>query len=653
MNTDFTELRHSCDFSGWATKNDYPCSDGRTIKKNAFIKDHGKKVPLVWNHRHDAIDNVLGHAYLENRDDGVYAYCFLNDTEQGKNAKEYVQHGDLTALSIWANGLKQRRGDVLHGCIRELSLVLAGANPGAYIDNPIVHGDFTDDETEACIKFIIPGDEPSSNLSHSDEEPEIDDLEESEDDEELEHSDQNKTVKDVFDSFTDEQKNVVYYLIAEAVDEAMNKGSVEHSDDNGETFEGDDSEDIEHSDDDKTIKDVFNSFTDEQKNVVYYLIAEAIKENQNNQGDEQEMAHNVFEANTDNVEDILQHSAEEIEDVFSSAKSNRVGSLRDHFLSHGITEIESLFPDYKTLDNPPTFIKRPDGWVSKVMNGVKHTPFSRIRSRFADITGDEARARGFVKGKAKVEEVFVLLSRTTDPQTIYKKQKLHRDDIIDITDFDVVAWLKLEMRQMLEEEIARAILIGDGRSALSDDKIKEDKIRPIWTDNETLFTISAEIEIGSADTPNTRADKFIDKAVRAKADYRGAGNPTLFVEPNIYADMLLQKDLNGRRIYTSTTELATALLVKEIVPVEVMKNKTRTVTRGEGQSAVTTTNTLLGIIVNLADYTVGADKGGAVALFDDFDIDYNAYKYLIETRMSGALTTPFSAIIMESIPASE
>lgn len=594
MNTDFTELRHSCDFSGWATKNDYPCSDGRTIKKNAFIKDHGKKVPLVWNHRHDAIDNVLGHAYLENRDEGVYAYCFLNDTEQGKNAKEYVQHGDLTALSIWANGLKQRRGDVLHGCIRELSLVLAGANPGAYIDNPIVHGDFTDDETEACIKFIIPGDEPSSNLSHSDDDPEIDDLDETEDDEELEHSDQNKTIKDVFDSFTDEQKNVVYYLIAEA-----------------------------------------------------------IKENQNNQGDEQEMVHNVFEANTDNVEDILQHSAEEIEDVFSSAKSNRVGSLRDHFLSHGITEIESLFPDYKTLDNPPTFIKRPDGWVSKVMNGVKHTPFSRIRSRFADITGDEARARGYVKGKAKVEEVFGLLSRTTDPQTIYKKQKLHRDDIIDITDFDVVAWLKLEMRQMLEEEIARAILIGDGRSTLSDDKIKEDKVRPIWTDDETLFTISAEIEVGDADTPNTRADKFIDKAIRAKADYRGAGNPTLFVEPNIYADMLLQKDLNGRRIYTSTTDLATALLVKEIVPVEVMKSKTRTVTRGEGQSAVTTTNTLLGIIVNLADYAVGADKGGAVALFDDFDIDYNAYKYLIETRISGALTTPFSAIIMESIPASE
>ena len=609
----FKELRHTCDFSGWATRNDYPCSDGRTIKKNAFIKDHGKKVPLVWNHRHESPDNVLGHAYLENREDGVYAYCYLNDTDQGQNAREYVRHGDLTALSIWANQLKQNRGDVLHGCIRELSLVLAGANPGAYIDNPIAHnGD--DDTSEARIYFAIPEEAPKMNLKHSDEDLETESQEtdfETEDSEVVAHADDDKTVKDVFDSMSEEQKNVVYYLIAEAVDEAVNGG-----------------ENVEHS------MDMADEF-------------------QNNQGDEEVMAHNVFSATTDNLEGILQHSAEEITNVFESARLNRAGSLKDHFLQHGITEIEDLFPDYKTLDNPPAFIKRPDGWVSKVMNGVKHTPFSRIRSRFADITGDEARARGYVKGRAKVEEVFGLLSRTTDPQTIYKKQGLHRDDIIDITDFDVVAWLKLEMRQMLEEEIARAILIGDGRSALSDDKIKEEHVRPIWTDDETLFTISAEIEIGSDDTPDTRADKFIDKAVRAQADYRGAGSPTLFVEPNVFADMLLQKDLNGRRIYTGASDLATALMVKEIVPVEVMKNKTRTVTRGEGQAAVTTTNTLLGIIVNLTDYTVGADKGGAVALFDDFDIDYNRYKYLIETRMSGALTTPFSAIIMESIPASE
>ena len=625
MGVNFDKLRHSCDFSGWATKNDYPCSDGRTIKKGAFIKDHGKKVPLVWNHRHDSIDNVLGHAYLENREEGVYAYCFLNDTEMGQNAKEYVRHGDLSALSIWANGLKQNRGDVLHGCIRELSLVLAGANPGAYIDNPISH-DGDDDTSEAAIMFVIPQDRPKFNeLQHSEdeievEEPETEISQEDETEEVIEHADDSEeskddeTVQDVFNTLTDKQKNVVYYLIAEAVDNAASEAK--HSDDDGEDFS---------EENDETT-----------------------------QGDEVEMKHNVFNAvEGTSAEDILQHSAEEISNIFEDAQHSQVTSLRKAFLSHGITEIESLFPDYKNLDTPPAFIKRPDGWVSKVMGGVKHTPFSRIRSRFADITGDEARARGYVKGNQKVDEVFGLLSRTTDPQTIYKKQTLERDDIIDITDFDVVAWLKLEMRQMLEEEIARAILVGDGRASNHRDKIKEEHIRPIWTDDDELFTINTMIELGDTDTANTRADKFIDAEVRAQADYTGAGNPTLFIDQSVYADMLLMKDRNGRRIYTSTSELATALLVNEIVPVPVMKNKTRTVTKGTGQDAVTTNRTLLGIVVNLSDYNVGADKGGAVALFDDFDIDYNANKYLIETRMSGALVTPRSAIIMESIPASE
>ena len=625
MGVNFDKLRHSCDFSGWATKNDYPCSDGRTIKKGAFIKDHGKKVPLVWNHRHDSIDNVLGHAYLENRDEGVYAYCFLNDTEMGQNAKEYVRHGDLSALSIWANGLKQNRGDVLHGCIRELSLVLAGANPGAYIDNPISH-DGDDDTSEAAIMFVIPQDRPKFNeFQHSEDETDVEDPEtetsqEDETEEVIEHADDSEeskddeTVQDVFNTLTDKQKNVVYYLIAEAVDNAASEAK--HSDDDGEDFS---------EENDETT-----------------------------QGDEVEMKHNVFNAvEGTSAEDILQHSAEEISNVFEDAQHSQVTSLRKAFLSHGITEIESLFPDYKNLDTPPAFIKRPDGWVSKVMGGVKHTPFSRIRSRFADITGDEARARGYVKGNQKVDEVFGLLSRTTDPQTIYKKQTLERDDIIDINDFDVVAWLKLEMRQMLEEEIARAILVGDGRASNHRDKIKEEHIRPIWTDDAELFTINTMIELGDTDTANTRADKFIDAEVRAQADYTGAGNPTLFIDQSVYADMLLMKDRNGRRIYTSTSELATALLVNEIVPVPVMKNKTRTVTTGTGQDAVTTNRTLLGIVVNLSDYNVGADKGGAVALFDDFDIDYNANKYLIETRMSGALVTPRSAIIMESIPASE
>lgn len=606
MKMDFNNLRHSCDFSGWATKNDFPCSDGRTIKKNAFIKDHGKKVPLVWNHQHNSPENVLGHAYLENKEDGVYAYCFFNDTENGQNAKEYVQHGDITALSIWANQLRQNHGDVLHGCIKELSLVLAGANPGAYIDNPIAHGEFTDDSTEAIIKFVMYEDAPKVNtLSHSEDEPDEDEPEtdsqtepdEDESEETIEHADDDdETVKDVFDSMSDKQKNVVMWLVAQAVDEALSE-----------------------------------------------------KNDKNSQGDDDEMKHNVFEASETSVNDILQHSDEEIVDVFESARAGRARSLKEEFLSHGITEIGELFPDYKTLDNPPTFIKRPDGWVSKVMGGVKHTPFARIRSRFADITGDEARARGYVKGNQKVEEVFGLLSRTTDPQTVYKKQKLDRDDIIDITDFDVVAWLKLEMRQMLEEELARAILIGDGRANNSPDKIKEEHIRPIWTDDDELFTVNVMIELGDDDTANTRADKFIDAEVRAQADYRGAGNPDLFIDQTMYADMLLQKDRNGRRIYNSKNELATALLVNDIIPVPVMKNKTRTVTKGTGADAVTTNRTLLGIVVNLSDYNVGADKGGAVALFDDFDIDYNAYKYLIETRMSGALVTPYSAIIMESI----
>lgn len=631
MKVDFKELSHSCDFSGWATKNDYPCSDGRTIKKNAFANDHGKKVPLVWNHQHDSIENVLGHAYLENREDGVYAYCFVNDTEQGKIAKEYVQHGDLSALSIWANGLKQNKGDVLHGCIRELSLVLAGANPGAYIDYPICH-DGSSETSEACIKFIIYEDAPViTELSHSDE-----DIEEEVEDSEIIDDDDPET------EISQEKETEV-----DSEEEIDSEDIISHSE----------SEDDKVEDKEKTVGDIYESMSDEQKNVVDWLIAEAVDEalnekESNNQGDEEDMKHNVFEA-SDTAEDVLQHSAEEIKNTFEGARTNRVGSLKDYFLSHGITEIGELYPDYKNLDTPPQFIKRPDGWVSKVMGGVKHTPFARIKSMFADITADEARARGYIKGNEKLEEQFGLLSRTTDPQTVYKKQKLDRDDIIDITDFDVVAWIKLEMRQMLEEELARAILIGDGRANNNPSKIKEDHIRPIWTDDATLFTNNVMIEVGSEDTPNTRADKFIDAEVRAQADYTGAGNPTLYIDQTVYADLLLQKDRNGRRIYTSTTELATALLVKEIVPVPVMKNKTRTVTVGEGQDAVTTTRTLLGIVVNLSDYTVGADKGGAVSLFDDFDIDYNAFKYLIETRMSGALTTPHSAIIMESIPASE
>ena len=621
MAVDFKKLAKTCDFSGWATKNDILCSDGRTIKKNAFIGQHGARVPIVWNHRHDSIENVLGHAYLENREDGVYAYCFANSTDGGQRAKELTRNKDISAFSIWANGLKQKGGDVLHGVIRELSLVLAGANPGAIIDSPLAHDGLSNDETEALIRFVDYSDIPTFNdVIHSDDaedsEEEIENVEEK-GSEELSHTED--------EEFVEEE---------EMTNENETNESLEHA----------------NAEDGKTFKEVFESMNDDQKDLVYYLFAKTIKED----GDGN-MKHSVFEASamdTQNTEPVLAHSEEEIRNVFEKAASSRVNSVKEHFLSHGITEIEKLFPDYKSLTNAPEFIKRPDAWVKKVMNGVKHTPFSRIKTMFADITRDEARAKGYIKGTKKTDEQFGLLKRYVEPTTIYKKQTLDRDDILDITDFDVVAWLKMEMRGMLEEEIARQILVGDGRAVGNPDRIDPTKIIPIWTDAE-MFTINTTIEIGDNDTTNTRADKFIDAAVRAHDDYRGSGSPTMYVDQSVLTDMLLQKDLNGRRIYTSKAELATALLVDDIIPIPVMKGLRRSVTVGEGNEAVTTVHTLMAIVVNLDDYRVGADKGGDVAMFDDFDIDYNQQKYLIETRMSGMLVKPSSAIVIESIPASE
>ena len=624
MAVDFKKLAKTCDFSGWATKNDILCSDGRTIKKNAFIGQHGARVPIVWNHRHDSIENVLGHAYLENREDGVYAYCFANSTDGGQRAKELTKNKDISAFSIWANGLKQKGGDVLHGVIRELSLVLAGANPGAIIDSPLEHDGLSNDETEALIRFVDYSDIPTFNdIIHSDDaedsEEEIENVEEK-DSEELSHTEDEESEESV-----EEEK---------MTNENETNESLEHA----------------NAEDGKTFKEVFESMNDDQKDLVYYLFAKTIKED----GDGN-MKHSVFEASamdTQNTEPVLAHSEEEIRNVFEKAASSRVNSVKEHFLSHGITEIEKLFPDYKSLTNAPEFIKRPDAWVKKVMNGVKHTPFSRIKTMFADITRDEARAKGYIKGTKKTDEQFGLLKRYVEPTTIYKKQTLDRDDILDITDFDVVAWLKMEMRGMLEEEIARQILVGDGRAVGNPDRIDPTKIIPIWTDAE-MFTINTTIEIGDNDTTNTRADKFIDAAVRAHDDYRGSGSPTMYVDQSVLTDMLLQKDLNGRRIYTSKAELATALLVDDIIPIPVMKGLRRSVTVGEGNEAVTTVHTLMAIVVNLDDYRVGADKGGDVAMFDDFDIDYNQQKYLIETRMSGMLVKPSSAIVIESIPASE
>lgn len=564
------------DFAGWATKNDVRCSDGRIIRHNAFKECDGKTVPLVWNHDHNNPDQVLGHAELENRDSGVYAYCSFNDTQAGKNAKELVRHGDVVSLSIYANRLKQQGSEVLHGAIREVSLVLAGANPGALIESVIEHGELSDEEA-----VIYTGEQLS--LYHADSET---DDKNKEADVAGDKSKGGKTVKDVFDSLTEEQKQVVYFLIGNAVEGSKN--------------DNDSDDDVEHSDDYDGGSMKYNLFSDEGE-----------------------------------PQDSLSHA--ESEAIFTDAK--RGGSLKQAVIEHGIEQIDWLFPEAKNLDNPPAWITRPQEWVSTVMGGVHHSPFSRVKSAYANLTEEEARARGYIKGHLKKEQVFSLLRRTTTPKTIYKTQKLDRDDVIDITDFDVVSWIKGEMRGQLDEEIARAILVSDGRDASDEDKIDELNIRPIWTDAD-LFTIKALLTLPTATTPEQKAKAFIRACVKARKNYRGSGQPTLFTTEDMLTDMLLLEDLNGRIIYDSEAKLATALRVGKIVTVPVMEGLTREVGG--------VTHALDGIIVNLADYNVGADKGGSVNMFDDFDIDYNKYTYLIETRCSGALTKPFSAIVIES-----
>lgn len=588
------------DFGGWATRNDLRCSDGRTIKKDAFKHNDGKTVPLVWNHQHNEAVNVLGHALLENRPEGVYAYCTFNNTEAGRNAKLLVEHGDISALSIYANQLKQNGGNVMHGEIRELSLVLAGANPGAYIDSIIKHDDGEDEEAIMYTGFEL------DDIHHSDEEDEEDEYEE---EEELDVDD---------DDEDDEDK------LEHACGGKKKKKTLEHS------KEGED--DMPTESNDKTVKEVFDTLNEEQKTVVYALIGQALDDN--DEGDDENMKHNVFETEENN--DTLMHAETEAA-IFSDAK--RYGSLKESTLQHGIDQIDYLFPDAQAIDGTPQFIQRDMGWVQKVMKSVHHTPFSRIKSIFADITEDDARAKGYIKGKLKKEEVFSLLKRATTPTTVYKKQKLDRDDVVDIKDFDVVAWLKSEMRMMLDEELARAYLVGDGRLASSDDKINEQNIRPVWKD-EDLFTIKTEVAASKTDTEDKKAKAFIRAVIKSRKNYKGSGNPTLYTTEDILTDCLLLEDATGRILYDSVEKLATTLRVKEIVTVPVMENLSRTGDDGA-------TYDLMGIVVNLADYNVGADKGGAVNMFDDFDIDYNAQKYLIETRCSAALTKPFSAIALE------
>ena len=566
------------DFSGWATRNDIRCSDGRTIRKGAFAEQDGTTVPLVWNHNHVDADNVLGHAILENRDQGVYAYCFFNNTKQGNNAKELVTHGDICSLSIFANQLKQNGGDVIHGAIREVSLVLAGANPGAKIENIMAHGDNSEEEA------IIYNDSDEINLAHSEEK------------EKMEEENKEKTVKDVIDSMTEEQRNVMYALIGEAIEST--KGE---------------------SDDDQSNEE------------------------------ENKMKHNAFE-NDDQTKkeetETLSHS--EFMEIVSEAK--RKGSMKDAFLEHNITEIPylahsitnvgNLFPESKAVSRVPEVVDRDQTWVGNVMASVKHTPFSRVKSFYANITADEARAKGYVKGAKKVEEVITALKRTTDPQTVYKLQKMDRDDIIDITDFDVVAWLKGEMRGKLDEEIARAILIGDGRSSSSADKVDPLKIRPVYQD-DTTYTIKRILTRASGADDSAFAKAFIKDVVKSRKEYKGSGNPTLYTTEDMLTSMLLIEDTTGRVIYDTIEKLKTALRVRDIVTVPVMENVGR-----EDTGAKKKWN-LLGVLVNLSDYNVGADKGGSVNMFDDFDINYNKYEYLIETRCSGALVKPYSAITFE------
>lgn len=603
------------DFSGWATRNDLKCSDGRVIRSGAFKDCDGKQVPLVWQHQHNGVENVLGHAILENRPEGVYTYAVFNNTESGKMAKEAVQNGDIKQLSIYANKLKQNGSNVMHGVIREVSLVLAGANPGAMIDTVIAH---SDDGSEEAVIYTDTDIELYHAATKKDEDTD-------ETDPEVVEDNQNGSV--------DERTQNMDPQNAQA-QAPQGQAPVQG---------------------DKTIQDVIDEMTDEQKDVLYYLVGMAAQQGEatgEEDVEDEDMKHNLFDAEGD----YLAHSAEDMEEVLRDAK--RYGSLKESALQHGmeditlgdalqhsITDVGFLFPDAKTIGAEPEFISRKMDWVEDVMNSVSRTPFSRVKSVLANITEDEARAKGYITGKQKKEEVFKLLKRTTDPQTIYKKQKMDRDNMVDITSFDVVAWLKKEMRMMLDEELAGAILCGDGRESADDDHISHDHIRPIWQDDK-IYTTNVSIAIPAAekDDENKFYTKLIKAIIKARKNYRGSGNPVFYTTEDVLTGMLLITDSTGRDIYESPEKLAQKLRVSKIVTVPVMEGKTRTGTDSKKYA-------LRGIIVNLKDYNVGADNGGAVTLFDDFDIDYNAQKYLIETRCSGALVKPYAAISVETVEA--
>lgn len=576
-------LNFDYDFSGYATKTNTKCYDGLTIAPNAFKGDNGKKVPVVWNHNHSGPEYVLGHALLQNRKDGVYAYVKLNDTPSGQTALEAVRCGDIDAMSIFANVRKAGK-TVMHGAIRELSLVLAGCNPGALIDEIVAHG--ADNDGEGGEAFIYT--DGGISLKHG-LDPDDNPLNEEDDDMAKAGG---KTLQEVVDTMNDEQKEALYALVGMAKDSL----------DDNELDEDDEDYDEDDYDDDEDYED-----------------------------EEDDMKHNVFD--NDPEQGVLRHSMDEINAAIADGKS--CGSMKDAFIAHGIEDVEWLFPEDHLLDNPPRIIDRDQSWVSKVMSGVHHIPFSRVKSMAADLTEEDARAKGYIKGNFKKEQVFSLLKRSTTPTTVYKKQKMDRDDVADITGFDVIAWLKQEMRVKLNEELARAYLISDGRLSSSDDKINEGNIRPIYNDDD-LFTIKVQVETAAGDDTATKLDKMMTAVLKARKNYKGAGNPTFYTTEDILTDLRLMKDKIGHRLYKNDAEVAEALRVKEIVTVPQMENM-KGVNGGE----------FVGLIVNLADYTVGADKGGAVNMFDDFDIDYNQQKYLIETRCSGAMTTPFGAMAIE------
>ena len=630
-------MKTDYDFGGWATRNNIKCSDGRTILKDAFKENDGQKVPLVWNHQHNDVNEVLGHALLENREDGVYAYCKFNNTESGQTAKALVANGDVDKLSIYANKLKTHMNNVMHGCIREVSLVLAGANPGAYIDSVVVHGDGADVEEEGVIYT-----DEALELSHSEGEDagtEDSNAENSTNSEENQNGNSEENVGEgAKESNEDSDKEPEKDIKKE--DSDMNE---------------DKEKDLEHNDEGKTVQEVFDGMTDEQKNAVYAIVGQAVadatgegdednnEENDDNGGEN--MKHNVFD-NDKNNDEVLQHS-----EILASAiqDAKKYGSLKESVIEHAainnITDIGKLFPDATALNKEPIMIEKDQTWVGKIINTIKHTPFSRVKVTMGKMTEPQARAKGYIKGNKKTNIQMAALNRIVTPTTVYIKNEIDRDDVIDITDFDVVAWQKREMRKELDKELALAALLGDGRDISDNDKINEQNIIPIIKDVDTFtikYTITEGVDYKQANNSASNNDSFtkgiIRAAIRSRKEYKGSGSPTFFTTEDYLTDMLLIEDQNGRRIYESLAQLALALRVKEIVTIPEMEQEAY--------------KDIVGVIVNMADYTMGADKGGSVNMFDDFDIDYNQMKYLMETRCSGALTVPYSAIVLKKTVAS-